>query len=403
MDFMAYELKAGTVAEKVSSRVNFVDALRGFAIMSILLLHNLEHFDFYYLPENLPDWMKGTDAVIFNVIGFLFSGKSYAIFALLFGFTFNLMDSKQTAKGMDFRLRFLWRLFLLLLFGLFNTIFYQGDILNMYALMGLAILPVCRLSNRALFWVAIVLLLQPVFLSQFFYSLYNPSYAPDEIDCMKYFSLASVTQGGDSFWEMVKGNFTNGKIAVYVWSWLKGRFFQAPALFMLGMLLGRKRLFILSDLSDRFWKKTAIITAFLTLFFVFFEDNLTGWADGFAKVSLSRAVNSWYSLSMTFLWISVLYLLYYKVASLRRLLDNLIPFGKMSLTSYVMQSILGAFVYYGFSLGLYKYTGATYSLLIGIVLFLFQSWFCRTWLKRHSKGPLESLWHRLTWINSTRS
>lgn len=389
------------VGEKGRSRVDFVDALRGFAIMSILLLHNLEHFDFYYLPENLPDWMKSVDATLFSLIGFLFSGKSYAIFAILFGFTFNLMDAKQAEKGLDFRLRFLWRLFLLLLFGLFNTIFYQGDILNMYALMGLAIIPVCRLSNKALLGVAILLLLQPYFLFQFAYSLFNPSYAPDEINCYEYFSLASVTQGGDSFWEMAKGNFTNGKIAVYVWSWIKGRFFQAPALFMIGMLLGRKRLFLQSDSSDRFWKKMAIVSAFLTLFFILFEKNLTGWAMGFAKESLSRAVSSWNNLAMTFLWISSLYLLYYNVVSFRKLLGNLIPFGRMSLTSYVMQSILGAFVYYGFSLGLYKYTGATYSLLIGLVLFLFQSWFCRTWLRSHSKGPLESLWHKLTWLNSS--
>jgi uncharacterized protein len=64
-----------------------------------------------------------------------------------------------------------------------------------------------------------------------------------------------------------------------------------------------------------------------------------------------------------------------------------------------MQSILGAFIYYGFALGLYQYTGASYSLLIGILLFLFQGWFCSVWLKTHSRGPLESLWHKLTWLN----
>jgi uncharacterized protein len=390
--------KTETILKNQAGRVDFVDALRGFAIMSILLLHNLEHFDFYYLPPGLPDWMKSLDKSIFDVIGFLFSGKSYAIFALLFGFTFNLMDAKQAKKGYDFRLRFLWRLFLLLLFGLFNTIFYQGDILNMYALMGLAILPVCRLSDKALLWVAIVLLLQPVFVSQFIYSLFNPDYAPVEISAGKYFRLAAITQGGDSFLDMVKGNFTNGKIAVYVWSWFKGRFFQAPALFMLGMLLGRKKLLVHSPASDKFWKKTAVITLLLSLFFLIFIDDFKNLTQGFASKSLARSMSSWCNLSMTFLWVSILYLLY-KAQFARKALNKLIPFGRMSLSSYVMQSILGAFIYYGFALGLYQYTGASYSLLIGIILFLFQGWFCSVWLKTHSRGPLESLWHKLTWLN----
>src|SRR5574344_2737385 len=158
----------------VAGRVDFVDALRGFAIVSILLLHHLEHFDFYYLPYDLPLWLKSLDSVIFGVVMFLFSGKSYAIFALLFGFTFNLMDSKQADKGYDFRLRFLWRLFLLLIFGLLNTVFYQGDILNMYALMGLAILPVCRLKDKTVLIIAVILIIQPYFIGQFIYGLMNP-------------------------------------------------------------------------------------------------------------------------------------------------------------------------------------------------------------------------------------
>jgi uncharacterized protein len=70
----------------------------------------------------------------------------------------------------------------------------------------------------------------------------------------------------------------------------------------------------------------------------------------------------------------------------------------MSLTNYVMQSIVGSFIYYGFGLGLYKYTGATISLLIGITLFLLQITFCRWWMKSHTHGPLEGIWHKLTWI-----
>jgi len=65
-----------------------VDALRGFAIVCIMLLHNLEHFDFYYFPSGLPAWMVSLDKGVWNTLFFLFASKAYAIFALLFGLTF---------------------------------------------------------------------------------------------------------------------------------------------------------------------------------------------------------------------------------------------------------------------------------------------------------------------------
>jgi len=55
-------------------------------------------------------------------------------------------------------------------------------------------------------------------------------------------------------------------------------------------------------------------------------------------------------------------------------------------------------VYFGFGFGLYKITDAFWCLLIGIVLFLFQSAFCTWWMKHHKQGPMEALWHRWTWI-----
>jgi uncharacterized protein len=381
-----------------SERIHVVDALRGFAIMSIMLLHNLEHFDFYYIPTYLPEWVKVLDRNIFDIIAFLFSGKSYAIFALLFGFTFYLMDSRQAQKGVDFRMRFMWRLFLLFIFGLLNTVFYQGDILNMYAIMGITLIPVCRLKDKTVLIIAILMILQPVFWYQFFYRLANPGYIPVEGLCYKYFHLSSITQGGDSFIEMVKGNFTNGKIAVYLWSWDKGRFFQAPALFMLGMLLGRRKMFDETDGNRKFWKATLIISAVLTIFFMLFirkSCNLV--PQEYAKHVFRSILDSWYNLSMMLVLVSG-FILLYRTVTFEKILSKLIPFGRMSLTNYVMQSMLGAFIYYGFALGLYKYTGASLSLIIGIALFLFQAWFSKKWLRKHKQGPLEYIWHKGTWI-----
>jgi uncharacterized membrane protein YeiB len=126
------------------ARIELADALRGFALVSIVLLHNVEHYDCYFRPEGLPHWLKILDSKLWDSIFFLFSGKSYAIFALLFGFSFFIQFDNQEKKGLDFRGRFLWRLSLLLVLGIFNSIFYSGDILAFYAIIGVTLVPVCK-------------------------------------------------------------------------------------------------------------------------------------------------------------------------------------------------------------------------------------------------------------------
>lgn len=75
-----------------------------------------------------------------NGLFFVFSNKAYAIFALLFGFSFYIQDNNQQRRGKDFRLRFIWRMALLFIIGQFNAAFFTGEILTMYAMLGL-ILP----------------------------------------------------------------------------------------------------------------------------------------------------------------------------------------------------------------------------------------------------------------------
>ncbi|MFA6832530.1 MAG: DUF418 domain-containing protein, partial [Bacteroidaceae bacterium] len=71
---------------------------------------------------------------------------------------------------------------------------------------------------------------------------------------------------------------------------------------------------------------------------------------------------------------------------------------RMSLTNYITQSIIGVYVFYGFGLGLYKYTGATACLLIAIAIFSIQWIITNYWRKNHKHGPLEWVWKKLTWI-----
>jgi len=62
--------------------------------------------------------------------------------------------------------------------------------------------------------------------------------------------------------------------------------------------------------------------------------------------------------------------------------------------------MIGAFIYHGWGLGLYKYTGAAYGLIIGIILTLIMGIFCKWWMNTHRHGPFEYLWHKATWVNN---
>ena len=88
-------------------RIEVVDALRGFAVMAIILVHCIEHFHYMYYPTDSPSWLNALDRGVGNTVFCLFAGKAYAIFALLFGFTFYIQTNNQKKKGKDFGYRFL--------------------------------------------------------------------------------------------------------------------------------------------------------------------------------------------------------------------------------------------------------------------------------------------------------
>lgn len=99
-----------------SSRIESVDALRGFAVMAIVLVHNLEHFIYPVYPTDAPAWLGTLDRIVLDGTFSLFAGKAYAIFALLFGLTFFLQNDRQKREGKDFGWIFLWRMLMLAVF-----------------------------------------------------------------------------------------------------------------------------------------------------------------------------------------------------------------------------------------------------------------------------------------------
>lgn len=383
---------------KPQSRLEVVDALRGFAIVSIMLVHNLEHFEFYFKPAGLPAWLVSLDSQVWTTVFFLFGGKSYAIFALLFGLTFAIQDENQARKGFDFRPRFAWRLILLFGFGLLNSMLYQGDILMIYALLGFVLLPVARLRTGLVACIAAVLLLQPYLIYEMLQGILHPIAKLPNPSSWAYFGKSADYMSKGSLLAEWWGNLTNGRTAVFIWCWEVGRIFQTCALFMLGMLAGRLALFSDKVLSGVLWKWIlgSAVVLFAGLQFG------AGVIKGIFESESARRplVSAWGSLT-NFAFMVVLvagFVLLHRVAACRRVQSWLAPIGRMSLSNYVIQSIIGTTLYHGYGFGLYKHTGATVCLLIGLALAVLQGLFSAWWFRSHSQGPLESLWHTWTWV-----
>lgn len=381
-------------------RIEVVDALRGFAVMAIILLHNIEHFNLYSSQELSSGFMAAIDKGVWDSLFFLFSGKAYAIFALLFGFSFFIQDSNQARKGKDFRPRFAWRLVLLFLLGTFNAIFFPGEILVLYAILGFVLIPVCRLSNRWLLLIATVLMLQPMEWGKYIYAVVHPDYQEGVAAWRLHAQELYPALMQSDMWETFRANLYHGQLFSHLWAWDHGRFFQTSALFMFGLWLGREGLFV--RLADHrvFWKRVALAGAICFVPLYFITDALPQWVERGEEFSpLNTICSSLRNFAFMSLLVS-LFIACWQMEGWQKLLRKLVPYGKMSLTNYLTQSIVGSFIYFGYGLSLYDDLGAAASFALGIVLFLLQISFCHWWLNHHRQGPFEALWRKATWIGA---
>lgn len=381
-----------------AKRLSVVDALRGFALLAIVLLHNLEHYNLYYIPEGYPLWLTELDSAVWDTIFFVFAGNAYATFSLLFGFSFFIQMRNARNRGYDFRARFAWRMFLLALFAEIHSLFYNGDILLLYAVCGLILIPASSWKDRTVIIVASALMLQPYAWSKIIYAIFNPEYVDTNSLFAKYAASAEIVGMHGNWIETLVNNIGNGQLYSNIWQVEAGRLFQTPALFLFGMLLGRHELFVNSDRSRRFWRKTmkfSIMAVFpLLALKIMIPPHITNiTVAAYYGIAIPRLYNF---IFMTVL-ISIFVLCWFHKGDGYRFQRSVIAYGRMSLTNYITQSIIGVAIYYNCGLGLYNTTGATICTVIGLLIFSCQLAFSRYWLSRHKQGPLESIWKRATW------
>lgn len=380
-------------------RLEVVDALRGFALLAIVLLHNLEHYNIFGSPEGVSAWLSTIDRAVTDVVFFLLAGKAYATFSLLFGFSFYIQMRNARRRGDDFRWRFAWRMLLLAGFAQLHALFYNGDILLLYAVCGLVLIPASGWSNRTVLAVAAVLMLQPYCWGKIVYALFNPEYVDTNSLFLKYAAQAEVVGRTGNLWQTLADNIWNGQLYSNFWQVEAGRLFQTPALFLLGMLAGRMELFVKSASSRRFWRRALVAGAVCAMPLYLFKTMVPPTIENITILSYyGIAIPMLYNFAFMTVLVAMFVLAWFAADGYRwqRFIS---PYGRMSLTNYIGQSIIGVAIYYHWGLGLYDKLGALASLAVGVGVFMVQWWFSRYWLSAHRQGPLEWLWKRGTWLH----
>lgn len=388
-------------------RIDIIDALRGFALIGILFVHCLEHFDATRSSVETNEIIKWLDNAVKDIIRFLFLGKAYGIFAMLFGLSFFIQMENSADKGVDFRLRYIWRLLLLYIIGHLNGLFYSGEILVVYALFGLILIPLYKLPVRYIFILCIIFLFLIPDVIRLAYLFTNPE--------AKDFAFFGQSSTGNRFRAMSKilstGTFTDvmtlnlweGQAIKWMYYLQPVNIFRISGLFMVGLLLGKLGIHKDEVLLVKYAKKGFLWGLVLfTLFFCLNKMMPLFTIENLSALKSAKKISQMYAnLGLMFMITGVFTLSYFRLDA-KNILNKLAPMGRISLTNYIMQSFAGAFIFYGFGLGLAPCCGPVLSLLIALIFAAFQIWFSSLWIKSYYYGPVEWLWRLCTWLPSKK-
>jgi uncharacterized protein len=379
-------------------RVLLVDALRGFALMGLFLVHSIELFELY--------WQNPVESKVHDVIFFLFAGKAYAIFAMLFGISFFIIMDKQAQKGVDFRLRFAWRLLILFALGTLNSMVYSGEVLQVLAFYGFFLILMYRVPTKWLIVLAIFFLLTPNLIYHYWAAIQNLPGANDRLMSSVLYEHTGEMWTKGSLTEVLAFNVTTGSLAKWFFFFDGARGLQLFGLFFIGLVLGRIG-FLVTPTKYTHMRKIGFVVAALMAIALFWlqkylsqPDVKALWpATGKAKWLLDEMINGYFCVAFMAILVLGFIAIYLKPLG-QKVLDVLAPVGRMSLTIYVSQSLCGVPFFYGYGLGMYDKLSQAEALLIGIVFFTLQVLFAHWWLKRFYYGPLEWVWRAATYLTT---
>ncbi len=384
-----------------------IDILRGFALFGILLVN---------FPGSEAARSGAVDDAVRRLLSILVSGKFYTTFSFLFGLGFALQLIRAKSRGRRVVPVYVRRMLVLFLIGLGHAILvWQGDVLLIYAFMGFFLIPFRNRSAKVLLPAAALALAGEYFLSTsdnpFFVRDLAPRISNPELEQQSELEkavafneiadagrrLRAATKSG-TYLEAVIARFEVWRLANryafrYIWA-------SSFAMFLIGMLAGRYRLIRYPAARSVLIRRAMLISLPIWL--------LLGILTTYGPQVLGSFYFKIHWKLLTLAWIlhapagSLFYIsAILSVLALRpQWVLKLVPLGsvgRMALTNYLFQSIIGTLLYYGYGLGLQMRLGMLSGFLLAAAVFALQIAFSGWWLRHFQFGPFEWIWRSLTY------
>lgn len=387
---------------QATSRIKLIDALRGFALFGILLANILYWSGWVLVTDTERQAMAGPAGQIwqYRFHHLLVDGKFYTLFSFLFGLGFAVQLDRLERRGEDGLRIYRRRVLFLLAIGLIHSLLiWDGDILTLYALLGL-LLPFFRhLPDRLLLaWAGLLIFLLPITgVASFgalgwhpersFYALSDAILAafgwrPGADIALRMLPDASIS-------DVVLWNFSGTPFSwgLRIETW---RIPKVLGIMLLGLWAGR-RIWARGLLDDCRLLRRVLAGGLLiglpaNLAYAAFPDqDQSSLASMVGTVPLALA----YAAAFALAW-----------PRAQRVLGLLAAPGRMALSNYLLTSILGAVIFYGVGFGLIGTLSPMEFYGVAVAMFTVQTIASHWWLSRHSQGPAEFVWRRLTYAGS---
>jgi len=391
----------------VNERIATLDIVRGFALLGMLIA-NMPFFStsFFAEADASDTWPSLLDQSAAMVHDMLFASKFNSVFSLLFGIAFTIQFDRLQEREPDRAIAiYTRRLLALLAFGLVHMIvFWNGDVLHVYALLGFGLLLLRNVSDRVVYTLIGACLLYPVVSGTLRVFVMTPAVVAMQVLQMQAWEASNnLAYGQGSFLAAV---LEHAREAAYfytdpfmLWGAL-GFYVQVTTTMLIGFLVGRNGwVRHIPELMP--WVKRAQwwalgVGGMCTLIFGILGQLDDPPAPSLAKVVVGIAyVLSRVGMAMFFILTIVRVA---QVPSWQSRLGPMAAAGRMTLTNYLMQTLIATTIFYGWGFGLWNKVGPAAELLLPFaIFFILQVPLSMWWLKRFQYGPIEWLWRFATY------
>jgi uncharacterized protein len=382
-----------------NNRIELLDVFRGFAVFGIFVV-NIEIMNCAFPNQEAfsQQWDSGWNTFIFRVMQLFFYSKFFPVFSFLFGLGISIQAMKMKKSGTASIAFFIRRMFFLFLLGLIHIIFlWNGDVIHLYAILGLFILIILPLPKRLILGLVALVLLFPYYDQIASFLFEKIQFSPDQF-LANYSSneITDILRNGPylkSIEFRIDEYFANIPLLF---------FYLAPiafAMFLLGVYFGKnqfeKNLDVLVKTIQKPMLWLMITTNVFRIIFIFFLPKWEIYRNEIARpIFFKMMYLSDLAFGLFYLWL-LAYIWYF--TPWKRLIAFLKYPGKMALTNYILQSVFGLFIFSSLGLGWYESLSPSQTFILAILVFIVQVAYSKIWLSYFQFGPLEWLWRCFTY------